>query len=587
MNVIAIRYNCIKGGKGKGDTGWKRFLVFARLTDSRGLVDYIALFTYFAFKGIFYLLCVSPRQLTQGIGWARIIFAEGPRVVINTLIFISVTKASDIVQHQSNAISVFQKFGQNVEALYQQNKVQVLILGTMAFTTLMWIFAILRLLIAGCLYICFLFHAMGREASLRTYCKDRIDTRMGEIVQKKHDKALRREKQERGSFLKRQPTLPVLVDDDAISSEVNLMKKEPSLQSETSTAPPSYASREPTLSNLETGLPTPASATAQSHSPAPMSRLPPSRPVALRSERNNSFDPPSAAHDYQNQGLYSDPASHRPPPRDAFDPVVYGEYTSSQHGRAGPTVYPMHPLAPAHSGPPTFVVDRITRNNGPAATDEWGNALTRTPPPPMVPQDRFPGRPDRPPMSRNQSQRDGWDAPSASHQPSRGQLAGPRPGRGYDAPVRSHTYEPQMGGADTGYFNSSQTMQNSYYQDTYGHDTGSYEYSRQPYHPSQLPPSGGPTALSRERYAAPQRKGTAPPDFHSAMSPRSGPAPPDRRGNNDLYVTARRPAPPTRSVTAPLAEGSFDYPGPLPRAATARLPDRRRPGYQEQEYGMI
>lgn len=51
MNVIAVRYNCIRGGKGTGDSGWKRYLVFSRLTKSRGLVDYLALFTYFAFKG--------------------------------------------------------------------------------------------------------------------------------------------------------------------------------------------------------------------------------------------------------------------------------------------------------------------------------------------------------------------------------------------------------------------------------------------------------------------------------------------------------------------------------------------------------
>ena len=51
MNAIALQYNCIRGGKGAGDTGWKRYLVFARLTKSRGLADYLALFTYFAFKG--------------------------------------------------------------------------------------------------------------------------------------------------------------------------------------------------------------------------------------------------------------------------------------------------------------------------------------------------------------------------------------------------------------------------------------------------------------------------------------------------------------------------------------------------------
>ncbi|KAF8246745.1 hypothetical protein K440DRAFT_321100 [Wilcoxina mikolae CBS 423.85] len=175
MNVIALRFNCIRGGKGKGDTGWKRFLVFARLTKSRGVVDYLALFTYFAFKG-----------------WVRIIFAEGPRVVINALTFISVTQAN-VIMNNKNGVTLegFQKFGQNIQHLYNQNKYQVMILGTMAFTSIMWIFAILRLLVASLIYICYLWHAMSGSQSLRGYCKDRIDTRMREIVQKKHDKAIR------------------------------------------------------------------------------------------------------------------------------------------------------------------------------------------------------------------------------------------------------------------------------------------------------------------------------------------------------------------------------------------------------------
>lgn len=52
MNVIAVRINCIRGGPARGDSGWKRFLVFSRLTKSRGIVDYLALLTYFAFKGL-------------------------------------------------------------------------------------------------------------------------------------------------------------------------------------------------------------------------------------------------------------------------------------------------------------------------------------------------------------------------------------------------------------------------------------------------------------------------------------------------------------------------------------------------------
>lgn len=51
MNVVALRWSCVWGGKDKDDTGWRRFLVFARLTKQRGKTDYVALFTYFSFKG--------------------------------------------------------------------------------------------------------------------------------------------------------------------------------------------------------------------------------------------------------------------------------------------------------------------------------------------------------------------------------------------------------------------------------------------------------------------------------------------------------------------------------------------------------
>lgn len=55
LNSIAQRWSCIFGGRGrKEDTGWKRFLVFARLTKSKSGVDYAALFTYFSFKGVLY-----------------------------------------------------------------------------------------------------------------------------------------------------------------------------------------------------------------------------------------------------------------------------------------------------------------------------------------------------------------------------------------------------------------------------------------------------------------------------------------------------------------------------------------------------
>lgn len=52
MNVIALRWSSIHGGSGPDDTGWRRFLLFARLTGARSKLDYVALFTYFSFKGV-------------------------------------------------------------------------------------------------------------------------------------------------------------------------------------------------------------------------------------------------------------------------------------------------------------------------------------------------------------------------------------------------------------------------------------------------------------------------------------------------------------------------------------------------------
>jgi hypothetical protein len=60
------------------------------------------------------------------------------------LTFISVTQADVIIQHDSGQWDGWEKFGANVEALWNENEMQVLSLGTMAFTSLIWILSILR-----------------------------------------------------------------------------------------------------------------------------------------------------------------------------------------------------------------------------------------------------------------------------------------------------------------------------------------------------------------------------------------------------------------------------------------------------------
>ncbi|KAI5852621.1 hypothetical protein DFP73DRAFT_589695 [Morchella snyderi] len=191
MNVIALRWNSVWGGKGGDDSGWKRFLVFARLTEQRGKADYVALFTYFSFKG-----------------WVGVVFAEGPRVVINTFTLVSVVSADLLPEKETEALSAISKFFENIDHLWSENKIQVVVLCSMAFTTILWVFAVLQLLIACILFITFLWHVMNGD-SLRKYCKERIDKRMGEIVLANHKKGIQKENKEKSQAgMLRAPTIP-------------------------------------------------------------------------------------------------------------------------------------------------------------------------------------------------------------------------------------------------------------------------------------------------------------------------------------------------------------------------------------------
>jgi Fungal potassium channel len=54
LDPLAVRVQSIR--MGKNGKGWRRFLVFTLLTRSRGLTEYVALFTYFSFKGLSFLI---------------------------------------------------------------------------------------------------------------------------------------------------------------------------------------------------------------------------------------------------------------------------------------------------------------------------------------------------------------------------------------------------------------------------------------------------------------------------------------------------------------------------------------------------
>jgi len=585
MNVIALRFNCIWGGEGKEDTGWKRFLVFARLTKSRGVVDYLALFTYFAFKGKLLLISVMLDIPDHRIGWVRIILAEGPRVVINALTFISVTQAN-VIMNNKNGVTLegFQKFGENVQHLFYQNKFQVIILGTMAFTSIMWIFAILRLLVAALIYICYLWHAMSGTQSLRRYCKDRIDTRMGEIVQKKHDKAIRREKQQNKEFLSRQPTIPILAQShmvplarrsaDSQSSTANLINTSPPQSTVAHTAPPpSYmTNRELEFPNRPELVHSASRAAVAPGLPVGFRQPPP--PSRSATTRTGSS---GATLEYREQAPYFDSRgpSLQPYP-EVFDPTVYQQQPTErerpmiQGGYAGDRSYQMQPLAPPHSGRTPYVADRMARTNGFNGQQPG-------------PQGRFPIQPREPPMAAGQ--RPGWVGPrsqtavpqmrSAYGPPPRSQTVGPTEEYeyGYGPPPHSNTTVPIQGG----YSAPPRSQTARLIGEGYGAPRNQTQDS---YGPPLRSNTAGP--MGQGGYGAPASRGqTAEPVGEGYGAPRvrteDSYGPPPRNNTAGPMVQGGYNAPPPRSQTAgPVGEGYGaprvrieDSYGPLPRSNTA------------------
>lgn len=190
--------------------GWKRFLVFAELTKSKKGVDYIALFVYFAFKGA-----------------VRIIFAEGPRQVVNAITLYSFMQ-SDLIPTGDPAAtadhSSFEQFWINVETLAEANREQAVVLFTMLFTLVIWVISALCLIIAVILYLVFLWHYIPQsDGRLSNYCRRKIDHRLEKAVGQKVKQALEEQEKKQAQIeakaakkanqlpsrqVNRKPTLP-------------------------------------------------------------------------------------------------------------------------------------------------------------------------------------------------------------------------------------------------------------------------------------------------------------------------------------------------------------------------------------------
>ena len=238
--------------------GWKRFLVFTALTKSKKGTDYVAFFVYFAFQGAI-----------------RIILAEAPRQVVNGLTLGSLMETKLINKDTNQDSSAIGRFFLNLQALANQNIQQALILGSMMFTLVIWVFSALCLIAAGVLYLVFLWHYIPqRDGRLRIYCRRKIDRRLEKIVEHKvqaaiEDENRKREKEEKKAELKRQktgelpppappklarqPTLPDLAVDSDLKKDPTLAEFGLQRQATNTTVStlPLYSSRPPTRQGLE------------------------------------------------------------------------------------------------------------------------------------------------------------------------------------------------------------------------------------------------------------------------------------------------------------------------------------------------
>ncbi|EHY58199.1 Potassium transporter [Exophiala dermatitidis] len=243
LDPLAVRVQSVRWGKGRG---WKRFLVFAELTKSKKGADYVALFTYFSFEA-----------------WLRIVFAEGPRQVVNAITLYSVMRLKLIPQGEhapEDGHSPVVQFFVNIGVLADENHLQAVILFGMLWTLFIWVISVLSLIVSVILYLLFLWHHIPTgDGGLTGYCRNKINRRMERIVKVKVDKALRKENELRagqearavreGLCVKKQPTLPNISTSD-VDSLSGLSRQT------TMTTLPEYSSRPGTGSNSNESIPT-------------------------------------------------------------------------------------------------------------------------------------------------------------------------------------------------------------------------------------------------------------------------------------------------------------------------------------------
>ena len=237
-------------------SGWRRFLVFSNLTQSKKGTDYIAYFVYFSFQSAI-----------------RVIIAEGPRQAINGMTLYSVMQ-DKLMDGDGSDKSNIEQFWANLQHLFNENNFQALTMCAMLFTLIIWVISALSLLISLILYLVFLWHYIPQQdGRLKVYCRRKIDRRLEKIVEAKIKAAIEEEEKrtrkaekraeqkaeivrkktgelppERPIKFTRQPTLPVVPITPDPAKEDKLPEHALVRQGTSSTVStlPLYSSRPPT-----------------------------------------------------------------------------------------------------------------------------------------------------------------------------------------------------------------------------------------------------------------------------------------------------------------------------------------------------
>ncbi|KAF9123407.1 hypothetical protein BGW39_008991 [Mortierella sp. 14UC] len=170
-SLIASRYYTVRS--------YPHYCFFARINNSKKMVDEVAFFCFFTFRN-----------------WKRLILADAPRQIINaTILYQTFHKHLD-----SSFFDWDRIVGTGNSFIYKK-----ISLGAMMFTVFMFALSLIMLISAIFMYIPLFIHIQG---NLKEFCCHKIDKRIDELIRKK---SKTRAADEAGRDTNRQqPTLPDL-----------------------------------------------------------------------------------------------------------------------------------------------------------------------------------------------------------------------------------------------------------------------------------------------------------------------------------------------------------------------------------------